>query len=658
MPQPLKKRKRAEPSADSEKLSELKQLVAKVKELEQGVAASKANLNNIVSLLELSEVRIQLLSIFCKSTVQYYLTIPPFPQIHNQHDHPKVIHASLHALHRVFTPFLAKGELQRPKKQPTADDKKVTVTFWLRDNYVRYVNQLCKLLQHNEPGLQLPALNVLLDLLRVESSHLTLVSKSHHFANDHYARVVEAVLANPNFSQPLQAEFVDKYINVYDDLRYYFFKDAALADRFCCFSKLITTTLETGKLKNGATAVSKKKKTIPTPAPPPIPSSFITTLTTNAFAILENIRTMPTSESEIDEFWTGHPDPMQKSESSIDDSGFASSDSEGDDPTNLALAPKKKPPLLQLLVHRRALSDCWLAFLRLPLPSDVYKKTLLIVHKRIMPHMPQPTLLMDFLTDSYNTGGWRHQSAGVERSLHPDHRTQSRLSGLLSQALSPLRSQSDARQISVKILPLGRRIPGFHVREFVSLHQRLHTHLPATLVAAFIKRMSRLSLTSPPAGIVILIPMMYNLLKRHPTCMALIHRTEVAAGATGDDPYDFDEPDPYKANALASSLWEVQTLQEHYYPNVATLAKIFSEQFTKPSYNLEDFLDHTYATFFETEMTRKRKNPPAMAFEVPDYLFPIAPKTINEDAKAVNGKNAAEEEDADEVVGRWAVWAF
>ncbi|RUP48225.1 hypothetical protein BC936DRAFT_144819 [Jimgerdemannia flammicorona] len=652
MPQPLKKRKRAEPSADSEKLSELKQLVAKVKALEQGVAASKANLNNIVSLLELSEVRIQLLSIFCKSTVQYYLTIPPFPQIHNQHDHPKVIHASLHALHRVFTPFLAKGELQRPKKQPTADDKKVTVTFWLRDNYVRYVNQLCKLLQHNEPGLQLPALNVLLDLLRVESSHLTLVSKSHHFANDHYARVVEAVLANPNFSQPLQAEFVDKYINVYDDLRYYFFKDAALADRFCCFSKLITTTLETGKLKNGATAVSKKKKTIPTPAPPPIPSSFITTLTTNAFAILENIRTMPTSESEIDEFWTGHPDPMQKSESSIDDSGLASSDSEGDDPTNLALAPKKKPPLLQLLVHRRALSDCWLAFLRLPLPSDVYKKTLLIVHKRIMPHMPQPTLLMDFLTDSYNTGGWRHQSAGVERSLHPDHRAQSRLSGLLSQALSPLRSQSDARQISVKILPLGRRIPGFHTSSRDPRRGLHKTHVsPQPDLPPSWDRDPDSDDVQPSEA----APDLHGAYPPHGG----------GRGRDGRRPVRLRRARPVQGQrarvfAVGSSNPAGALLPQRRHTRQDFLRAVHEAKLQSGGL-FGSYLCHGRwhgSGFFETETTRKRKNPPAMAFEVPDYLFPIAPKTINGDAKAVNGKNAAEEEDADEVVGRWAVWAF
>lgn len=49
-------------------------------------------------------------------------------------------------------------------------------------------------------------------------------------------------------------------------------------------------------------------------------------------------------------------------------------------------------------------------------------------------------------------------------------------------------------------------------------------HLPSALVAAFIKRLARLSLSAPPAAIVTVIPFIYNLLKLHPGCMTMIHR--------------------------------------------------------------------------------------------------------------------------------------
>ena len=42
--------------------------------------------------------------------------------------------------------------------------------------------------------------------------------------------------------------------------------------------------------------------------------------------------------------------------------------------------------------------------------------------------------------------------------------------------------------------------------------------------------------------------------------------------------------------------WEMVQLQGHYHPNVSTIAKILSEQFTKQSYNHEDFLDHSYGS--------------------------------------------------------------
>jgi U3 small nucleolar RNA-associated protein 19 len=64
----------------------------------------------------------------------------------------------------------------------------------------------------------------------------------------------------------------------------------------------------------------------------------------------------------------------------------------------------KKPILLQLSAHKRVFSDCWLALMKLPMTQKSYKKILLIMHKKIIPHMPQPTLLMDYLTESYNAG--------------------------------------------------------------------------------------------------------------------------------------------------------------------------------------------------------------------------------------------------------------
>lgn len=51
-----------------------------------------------------------------------------------------------------------------------------------------------------------------------------------------------------------------------------------------------------------------------------------------------------------------------------------------------------------------------------------------------------------------------------------------------------------------------------------------HSHLPAYLVAAFIKRLARLALTAPPEALLMVIPFICNLFWRHPACKVLMHR--------------------------------------------------------------------------------------------------------------------------------------
>ena len=108
------------------------------------------------------------------------------------------------------------------------------------------------------------------------------------------------------------------------------------------------------------------------------------------------------------------------------------------------------------------------------------------------------------------------------------------------------------------------------------------------------------------------VPFTYNLLKRHPALMVMIHRIEVEelnglsySGQRLDsdahclpsiDPFLPFELDPLRTQALDSSLWELLSHATHYHAPVSTMCKVFSEAFTKPGYSMEDFLDHTYNT--------------------------------------------------------------
>lgn len=50
------------------------------------------------------------------------------------------------------------------------------------------------------------------------------------------------------------------------------------------------------------------------------------------------------------------------------------------------------------------------------------------------------------------------------------------------------------------------------------------THIPAYLAAAFAKKLGRLALSAPPSGALVVIAMIHNLLRRHPSINHLVHR--------------------------------------------------------------------------------------------------------------------------------------
>ena len=50
------------------------------------------------------------------------------------------------------------------------------------------------------------------------------------------------------------------------------------------------------------------------------------------------------------------------------------------------------------------------------------------------------------------------------------------------------------------------------------------------------------------------------------------------------------------------------------------LAKIIGEQFTKREYQLEDFLDHSYASLVDAELGKPLKKIPVVEFEIPKRI--------------------------------------
>ncbi|KAI5868679.1 CBF/Mak21 family-domain-containing protein [Durotheca rogersii] len=276
--------------------------------------------------------------------------------------------------------------------------------------------------------------------------------------------------------------------------------------------------------------------------------------------------------------------------------------------------PKKSHPVASVNQQKKQAQEAWLALLNLGPDRDQRKKLLQIMTKSIAPWFMKPELLMDFLTDSYNSGGATSLLAlsGVfyliqERNLdYPSFYR--KLYSLLDADI--LHSKHRSRFFRLLDTFLGS------------------THLPAALVASFIKRITRLCLNAPPAAIVVVVPWIYNLFKKHPLCTFMMHRVprtpeerEALESEGMEDPFVAEEEDPMETRAIDSCLWEVVQLQSHYHPNVATIAKIISEQFTKQAYNLEDFLDHSYGSLLEAELSKQVKKAPVVEFMIPQRIF-------------------------------------
>ena len=277
---------------------------------------------------------------------------------------------------------------------------------------------------------------------------------------------------------------------------------------------------------------------------------------------------------------------------------------------NTPTKSKKQSHLHSRPAHKKQAHRAWLGLLRQNLDKAQRKQVLEVMSSHIAPWFLKVELLMDFMADSFNIGGSTSLMA---------------LSGLFYLIQN---KNLDYPQFYQKLYSLLDEdiLHSKHRSRFFRLLDTFlsSTHLPAALVASFIKRLSRLSLHAPPSGIVVVVPWIYNLLKSHPTCTFMIHRknTLVEKDEEGwGDPFCMEEPDPMETDAIESSLWELQTLQSHYHPNVATIAKIISEQFTKHSYNTEDFLDHSYATMLDAELAKDVKKAPEIEYEIPKKIF-------------------------------------
>ncbi|KAF8191784.1 CBF/Mak21 family-domain-containing protein, partial [Pholiota molesta] len=550
--------------------------------------------------------------------------------VEDPHDTSKAIYA----LYRVFVVIITNNKLGFG-----GDEAAKVVKAWIWERLQSYVDFLGGLLQDEEKFLRTSALQIMFSLLKYLSTSYTNSSNSKQpqpqFHNSHFRKIVSALLLCPSskrksavssddgglINPDVLIQFYDTWFSVYDDIRWFFLRESA--------------TLLTNH---------------PTDEYPNLP--------VNTLSVLERLSTFPTEQSELNAWWVaelGSKPPKPKK--SAKKAGDASSDEEEpehndndekddddwrkffeDEPTPTDDGKPKASGLRlhkmtlhqslhSLSSHRAVFTRAWLTLLpRLSAGGNADKtkalatRALNLMHRGVMPHLTRAILVMDWIGACVDMGG----SVGL----------------LALNALFVL-----IKEYNLDYPSFYTRLYAFLDREVLHLKHRSRffrltelflssTHLPATLLASFVKKLSRLSLTAPPAAIVMVIPFTYNILKAHPALMVMIHRADVD---DSNDPFLEDEPNPVQTNALDSSLWELLSHTSHYHAPVSTMCKIFSEAFTKPGYTMEDFLDHTYNTLFETEVTRKIKREPALGMESSLKVFPEEKaQNTEEDSMAID----------------------
>ncbi|NXR58374.1 NOC4L protein, partial [Rhadina sibilatrix] len=261
--------------------------------------------------------------------------------------------------------------------------------------------------------------------------------------------------------------------------------------------------------------------------------------------------------------------------------------------------------LSRLQAHKQVFEKMWLTFLKHKLPTGLYKKVLVILHDSVLPYMNEPTLMMDFLTVAYGIGGAISLLAlnGLFILIHQHNLEYPDFYKKLYSLLDP------------SIYHVKYRARFFHLTDlFLS-----SSHLPAYLVAAFIKRLSRLALTAPPEALLMIIPFICNLFRRHPACRLLVHRPGGPADMS-EDPYVMEEEEPSKSKALESSLWEIQSLQNHYHPDVARAAAVLNQSLSEMEDDISGLLELSAYELFDREVKKKAVDVP-LEFEQVRGLF-------------------------------------
>ncbi|KZV37889.1 nucleolar complex protein 4B-like [Dorcoceras hygrometricum] len=513
---------------------------------------------------------------------------------------------SLLSIQSFFTPLLPLLPASTPSHESNPDPELV-YRVWLRSKFDDFVQSLCDVFisSKSDDALREVALDAVMEFVKVRSAgkfHSAIYHKLLH-------SIVHCML---DIDDSLLDLLTTKYFK-FVDVRYF---------TYVSLEKL-ARTLEGKGNKNGRIDVEDQSHV----------TSSMDLAIYKIHYILSHIPPLEASGEKLDvEAWTDLGIFIGRSNSK----GHTKREdisAESQNPNHKVLPSKNVSKKMKL-----KFTKAWIAFLRLPLPVDVYKEVLVALHEAVIPYFSSPIMLCDFLTRSYDIGGVVSVMAlsslyilmtqhGIEYPNFYD-----KLYALLEPSIFMTKHRAKFFQLLDSCLKSSL--------------------LPAYLAAAFCKKLSRLALCVPPAGALVIVALVHNLLQRHPSINCLINREGDTGTGRGNfeeeneslqnaekcsDPELFDrkggfdhfkneECDPKETNALRSSLWEIDNLRNHYCPPVSrfvlSLENDLAVRSRAPEIAVKDFSSGSYATIFNNEIRRRVKQVPLAFYKsTPTSLF-------------------------------------
>lgn len=447
-------------------------------------------------------------------------------------------------------------------RSPSAGSDEVSqkVSQWLKDFSHAFLAMLVEKVKGDFYDSSIEAILALMEVMHSVDEH---DDSGHQFPNGIYQNLIHAAMSNERALLTLR-----EAMEQYSDLRYYGYRNLArmLKEAECDATKVLLVikglTWKLDPSAKDAVAVS-----------PPKPSQ---------------------QESSADEVSDGS-DIDYASESS-------ESETEEQSEVNDALfyLPVKgdaTPAVKTRRGHRHEFTTCWLALLTRPLDATVLLDVLSILDDQVMPGITTPTLLLDFLTSAYNTHGW--QALASLWILMRHH-------GLDYPSFYP------------KLYSL--LTPALNAGHFTAKHAKLldmflrSTHLPAYMVASFIKRLAELACYAPPYLVEsFYLPLLYNLLKRHLSCQAMLQSEETQVVFANTAAISID--------AASSPLYELLSLCRHYHFKLAkTVQSLFLEARILGKH-LEVGLQGSYDAMVEAELAHRWSKVPPTQTIIKPALF-------------------------------------